>query len=109
MIAVFSRRLPCRSLGGLLNGEGITAVFRLCASSARSGCAEPLCRQWFSQAAAKQVRAVLWQYWFTPLQKIGLPVIGGAVNFWLYTPTLELQPDGEIRVVNMPEVTGPKQ
>jgi hypothetical protein len=64
----------------------------------------------FSPAAPKQVRAVLWQYWFTTIAEKRT-----TGNWWrreflgLYAPTLELQPDGTIRVVNMPEAAGPKQ
>ena len=59
----------------------------------------------FGQSAPRQVRAVLWQYWFTTLddkQKTG--------NWWrrqylgLYGPTLERGEDGQIRVIEMPNV-----
>jgi hypothetical protein len=63
----------------------------------------------FSQAAPKQVRAVLWQYWFTTMSEKRT-----TGNWWrrellgFYAPTLELQPDGKIGVVNMPEAVGRK-
>ena len=56
-----------------------------------------------------QVRAVLWQYWFTTMSE------RRATGKWwrrqylgLYAPTLELQTDGQLRVVEMPEDDGPK-
>jgi hypothetical protein len=64
----------------------------------------------FSQAAPKQVRAVLWQYWFTTLREKR-----ATGNWWrseylgLYAPTLELEPDGRIGIVNMPETKSPAQ
>jgi hypothetical protein len=64
----------------------------------------------FSQAAPKQVRAVLWQYWFTTMQEKRM-----TGNWWrrqflgLYAPTLELQPNGKVGVVNMPEEMNPRQ
>jgi lipase maturation factor len=64
----------------------------------------------FPQAAPRQVRAVLWQYWFTTMSEKR-----ATGNWWrreylgLYAPTVELQSDGQIRVVEMPAETGPKQ
>ncbi len=64
----------------------------------------------FSQAAPRQVRAVLWQYWFTTLSEKRT-----TGNWWrreylgLYAPTLEMEPDGRIGVVNMPETKSPSQ
>jgi hypothetical protein len=57
----------------------------------------------FAKAPPKQVRAVLWQYWFTTMAEKR-----ATGNWWtrkligLYAPTLELQPDGKIDVVEMP-------
>jgi hypothetical protein len=62
----------------------------------------------FADAPPKQVRAVLWQYWFTTLAEKRL-----TGNWWrrqplgLYAPTLELQPDGKIGVVEMPQEVAP--
>ena len=64
----------------------------------------------FSQAAPRQVRAVLWQYWFTTLSEKRT-----TGNWWrrqflgLYAPTLEMEPDGRVGVVNMPETKSPAQ
>ena len=63
----------------------------------------------FSTAPPKQVRAVLWQYWFTTIAEKR-----ATGNWWrrqflgLYAPTLELQPDGKIGVVDMPEEGPPR-
>ncbi len=64
----------------------------------------------FAQTAPRQVRAVLWQYWFTT---IGEKRTTG--NWWrrefrgLYAPVLEVQPNGKIRVLAMPEEESPRQ
>jgi hypothetical protein len=64
----------------------------------------------FSQAAPKQVRAVLWQYWFTTVREKRT-----TGNWWRrqflgpYAPTLELQPDGKAAVVNLPEAMRPPE
>jgi hypothetical protein len=64
----------------------------------------------FPGAPPKQIRALLWQYWFTTISE--KRVTG---NWWrrkllgLYAPTLALQPDGNIAVVDMPEESGPRQ
>ena len=57
----------------------------------------------FSQEAPRQVRAVLWQYWFTTLAE------KRATGMWwrreflgLYAPTLEREPGGTIQVVEWP-------
>jgi hypothetical protein len=51
----------------------------------------------------REVRAVLWQYWFTDLK------VKRAEGLWwrrellgLYAPTLELEPDGSVGAVEMP-------
>jgi lipase maturation factor 1 len=59
----------------------------------------------FAGEPPREVRALLWQYWFTTMEekrKTG--------NWWrrqllgLYAPTLEQAPDGKIRVVEWPTV-----
>ena len=59
----------------------------------------------FSQEAPHQIRAVLWQYWFTTTSE------KRATGMWWrrqllgrYAPTLELGPDGGIKVVEWPTV-----
>jgi hypothetical protein len=64
----------------------------------------------FAHAAPTQVRAVLWQYWFTTMSEKR-----ATGNWWrreylgLYAPTLELQSDNQIHVVEMPTESGPAQ
>jgi len=52
----------------------------------------------------REVRAVVWQYWFTDLK------VKRAEGLWwrrkllgLYAPTLELEPDGSVGAVDMPD------
>lgn len=59
----------------------------------------------FPAGPPKQIRAVLWQYWFTSLAE------KRATGMWwrrqwlgLYAPTLEREPDGSIRVLEWPTV-----
>jgi len=62
----------------------------------------------FPQAPPKQVRAMLWQYWFTSLAE------KRATGMWwrrnllgLYGPVLEREPDGKVVVVEFPEALPP--
>jgi hypothetical protein len=63
----------------------------------------------FPQSPPKQVRAVLWQYWFTTMAEKRQ-----TGNWWkreflgLYAPTLELEPDGKLGVIAMPEERSPE-
>jgi hypothetical protein len=64
----------------------------------------------FSQAPPHQIRAVLWQYWFTTMAE------KRATGKWwrrelvgLYAPTLERSADGEIKVVEWPAVGARRQ
>lgn len=58
----------------------------------------------FPKAPPKQVRAVLWQYWFTTMAEKR-----ATGNWWKrqllgrYAPTLELEPGGKIGVIAMPD------
>jgi hypothetical protein len=59
----------------------------------------------FSQEPPRQIRAVLWQYWFTTMAE------KRATGMWwrrqllgLYAPTLEREPDGTIAVIEWPAV-----
>ena len=63
----------------------------------------------FPSTPPRQVRAVLWQYWFTSLRQ------KRATGDWwrreflgLYAPTLERQPDGRIVMIEVPNVV-PRQ
>ncbi|MGA2904102.1 MAG: lipase maturation factor family protein [Candidatus Korobacteraceae bacterium] len=62
----------------------------------------------FPQAPPKQVRAVLWQYWFTTMAE------KRATGMWwqrkllgLYAPVLEREADGRVVVVEWPEPLPP--
>jgi hypothetical protein len=64
----------------------------------------------FAEGAPRQVRAVLWQYWFTTLAE------KRAQGLWwrrqllgLYAPTLERQADGRIGVVEWPTAVAPRE
>jgi lipase maturation factor 1 len=64
----------------------------------------------FPQAPPQQLRAVLWQYWFTTLEE------RRATGMWwkrkligLYAPVLERLPDGKLGVVQYPEPLPPRQ
>jgi hypothetical protein len=59
----------------------------------------------FAREPPRQIRAVLWQYWFTTMAE------KRATGMWwsrrplrLYAPTLEREPDGEIKVIEWPAV-----
>jgi lipase maturation factor 1 len=63
----------------------------------------------FPNQPPREVRAVLWQYWFTTIpekRKTGLWWRREFVG--LYAPSIERQPDGTIRAVEMPAV-GPRE
>lgn len=63
----------------------------------------------FAQAPPNQVRAVLWQYWFTTMAEKR-----ATGNWWrrqligIYAPTLGRRPDGKIDVVEMPQEATPQ-
>ena len=77
----------------LLNSRDVLALFR----------SNP-----FPTAPPKQVRAVIWQYWFT--DRATKRAIG---NWWrreyrgLYAPTLERSPEGKIMVSEWPQTFVP--
>ena len=64
----------------------------------------------FPNAPPKQIRAVLWQYWFTSMAEKR-----ATGNWWrrqllgLYAPVLERQSDGKIAVIAMPEEPNEEQ
>ncbi len=60
----------------------------------------------FAREAPRQIRVLLWQYWFTTMKE------KRETGMWwrrelrgLYAPTLELAPDGKIKVAEWPTVT----
>ena len=63
----------------------------------------------FPQSPPKQVRAVLWQYWFTTMAEKRQTGSWWTRQFLgLYAPTLELEPDGKLGVLAMPEARSPE-
>jgi hypothetical protein len=64
----------------------------------------------FSNAPPKQVRVVLWQYWFTSLAEKR-----ATGNWWkkaylgTYAPTLVVDVDGKVKVAEWPTIRGPKE
>lgn len=64
----------------------------------------------FPQAPPKQVRAVLWQYWFTSLaEKRQTGMWWKRQLLGPYAPVLEKQPDGKVGVVEWPPPLPPRQ
>jgi hypothetical protein len=58
----------------------------------------------FPDKPPREVRAVLWQYWFTDLKTKRAEGLWWRRKFLgLYTPTLELEPDGSVGAVEMPD------
>ena len=63
----------------------------------------------FPNAPPKQVRAVLWQYWFTTIaEKRTLGVWWRREQLGLYAPALELAPDGKLVVLEWPTASAPR-
>jgi len=60
----------------------------------------------FPAAPPHQVRAVLWQYWFTSMaEKRATGLWWHRESLGLYAPTLEREPDGRIVMIEVPNVT----
>jgi lipase maturation factor 1 len=60
----------------------------------------------FPRAVPKQVRVVIWQYWFTtPVEKRSLGTWWRRQLLGLYAPTLEREADGRVVVLQCPEAT----
>jgi lipase maturation factor 1 len=64
----------------------------------------------FPKAPPKQVRAVIWQYWFTSMAE------KRATGMWwrrellgLYAPVLEREPDGKVVIIESPPPLPPRQ
>ena len=63
----------------------------------------------FPKAPPKQVRAVLWQYWFTTIsEKREQGVWWRREQLGLYAPTLELEADGKLVVLEWPTAAAPR-
>ncbi len=64
----------------------------------------------FPHAPPRQVRAVVWQYWFTtPAEKRAQGMWWRRQQLGLYAPTLERLPDGRILVLEWPPATEPRE
>ena len=64
----------------------------------------------FPNAPPHQVRAVLWQYWFTTMaEKRSQGLWWRRQQLGLYAPTLEREPDGRIAVLQWPTASAPRQ
>ncbi|HEX8837422.1 MAG TPA: lipase maturation factor family protein [Candidatus Acidoferrum sp.] len=64
----------------------------------------------FTKAPPKQVRAVLWQYWFTtPEEKRATGMWWRREQLGLYAPTLERKADGRIVVLQWPQMVEPRE
>ena len=64
----------------------------------------------FPHKPPRQVRAVIWQYWFTtPVEKRTQSLWWRRELLGLYAPTLEREPDGKIAVVQWPNSLAPRQ
>jgi hypothetical protein len=64
----------------------------------------------FRKAPPRQVRAVLWQYWFTtPEEKRSQHLWWRREQLGLYAPVLEREDDGRIVVLQWPQATEPHE
>jgi hypothetical protein len=64
----------------------------------------------FSNAPPRQVRAVLWQYWFTtPEEKRATGMWWRREQLGLFAPTLEREADGRIVVLQWPSMVEPRE
>lgn len=64
----------------------------------------------FPKAPPKQVRAVLWQYWFTtPDERRATGMWWRREQLGLYAPTLERKADGSIAVLQWPQMVEPRE
>ena len=64
----------------------------------------------FPHEPPRQVRAVIWQYWFsTPVEKRTQSLWWRRELLGLYAPTLEREPDGKVAVVQWPNSLAPRQ
>jgi hypothetical protein len=59
----------------------------------------------FPQGPPRQIRAVLWQYWFTSMtEKREQGLWWKRKMLGLYAPTLERGPDGKLNVLEWPGI-----
>ena len=64
----------------------------------------------FAQSPPRQVRAVLWQYWFTtPSERKATGAWWRREQLGLYAPAIELESDGRIGVTQWPQPMAPHE
>ncbi len=64
----------------------------------------------FPDKPPREVRAVLWQYWFTNMwEKRTQGLWWRRQLLGLYAPTLQMEPDGQIAIVEQPTLAGPQE
>jgi len=64
----------------------------------------------FPRAPPRQVRCVVWQYWFTtPAEKQSQGMWWKRRQLGLYAPTLERQPDGGVAILEWPTAMEPRE
>ncbi|MEO6828300.1 MAG: lipase maturation factor family protein [Acidobacteriaceae bacterium] len=64
----------------------------------------------FAEKPPRQVRAVLWQYWFTSIkEKRTRGIWWRRQLLGLYAPTLQMDPDGSIAIMEQPALSGPQE
>jgi lipase maturation factor len=64
----------------------------------------------FPKAPPRQVRAVIWQYWFTrPAEKRSQGMWWRRQQLGLYAPTLERESDGRVVVLQWPTAREPRE
>jgi hypothetical protein len=64
----------------------------------------------FPHAPPRQVRVVVWQYWFTtPAEKLSQGLWWRREQLGLYAPTLEREDDGRILVLQWPSMVEPRE
>jgi lipase maturation factor 1 len=64
----------------------------------------------FPNGPPRQIRAVLWQYWFTtPEEKRATRMWWRREQLGLYAPTLEREENGRIVVLQWPQISEPRE
>jgi hypothetical protein len=64
----------------------------------------------FPHAPPRQVRCVIWQYWFTtPDEKRAQGMWWRRQQLGIYAPTLERESDGRIVVLQWPSAAEPRE
>jgi hypothetical protein len=86
--------VPCTEVRLLSNDNDVLALFE---------------KNPFPHGPPRQVRAVIWQYWFTTMSEKRTQGLWWRRQFLgLYAPTIEREPDGTVHGVEWPTV-GPRE